>query len=342
MIDINDLKTFKISNGALKGETLPRRLKFFAWGDNKSTDGNFRAGERTSSELVANQKKYGFERVAIDFNHCSVPGTDTYKDLLKVGQPPLIFGYGRVEAVPDDGIYLEDIIWTPLGVQHARNFEDLSPAIRDEEGEVTLVHSVALTPNGKVQDLNFFTADLATHEQRLQSEENKNTKAVSLTFLAAALGLPETAEEKTVLEKLSQRLVTAAVTGQASSPAEMTALSARIEALENALRKNGDEQQSAERQRMVTLLSTEGKAPLKADRTTYSREELLALDVPTLKLLHANTPVTVPLSARGMTSQVDGQGRFVSKDSQGNMSVDLAGIFNSENDRNGQSAPKFA
>jgi hypothetical protein len=112
MIDANGLKTFKISNGALKGEMLPRRLKFFAWGDNKSTDGNFRAGERTSSELPANQKKYDFERVAIDFNHCSVPGTDTYKDLLKVGQPPLIFGYGRVEAVPNDGIYLEDIIWT--------------------------------------------------------------------------------------------------------------------------------------------------------------------------------------------------------------------------------------
>ncbi|HUE35942.1 MAG TPA: phage protease, partial [Candidatus Acidoferrum sp.] len=326
---------FKISNGALKGETLPRRLKFFAWGDNKSTDGNFRAGERTSSELAANQKKYGFERVAIDFNHCSVPGTDTYKDLLKAGQPPLIFGYGRVEAVPNDGIYLEDIVWTPLGAQHARNFEDLSPAIRDEDGEVTLVHSVALTPNGKVQDLNFFTADPAMHEHRLQNAENKNTKMVSLTLLAAALGLPETAEEKTILEKLSQRLVT-------STPTEMVTLSARIEALENALRKNSDEQQGAERQRIVTLLSTEGKAPLKADRTTYSREELLALDVPTLKLLHANTPVTVPLSARGMTSQMDGQGRFVSKDSQGNLRVDLAGIFNSENERNGQSAPKFA
>ena len=273
--------------------------------------------------------------MAIDFNHCSVPGTDTYKDLLKAGQPPLIFGYGRVEAVPNDGIYLEDIVWTPLGAQHARNFEDLSPAIRDEDGEVTLVHSVALTPNGKVRDLNFFTADPAVHEHRLQNAENKNTKMVSLTLLAAALGLPETAEEKTILEKLSRGLVT-------SSSTEMVTLSARIEALENALRKNSDEQQGAERQRIVTLLSTEGKAPLKADRTTYSREELLALDVPTLKLLDANTPVTVPLSARGMTSQMDGQGRFVSKDSQGNLRVDLAGIFNSENERNGQSAPKFA
>ena len=57
MIDANGLKTFKISNGALKNEMLPQRLKFFAWGDNKSTDGNFRAGEKTGAELVGKPKE---------------------------------------------------------------------------------------------------------------------------------------------------------------------------------------------------------------------------------------------------------------------------------------------
>ena len=119
MIDAIGLKTFKISNGALKGESLPQRLKFFSWGDNKSTDGNFRAGEKTSAELSANQKKFGFERVAIDFNHCSVPGTDTYKDLLAQGQPPLIFGYGRVNPVPGDGLYLGHHLDTARGTTRA-------------------------------------------------------------------------------------------------------------------------------------------------------------------------------------------------------------------------------
>lgn len=303
MIDVKGLKTFKITNGALKGETLPRRLKFFAWGDNKSTDGNFRAGERTSSELPANQKKYGFERVAIDFNHCSVPGTDTYKDLLKVGQPPLIFGYGRVEAVPNDGIYLEDIIWTPLGVQHARNFEDLSPAIQDEDGEVTLVHSVALTPNGKVEGLEFFTAAQAA------------------------------------LENQPGQPADPAGTTQA---AEITSLNARVKMLEEKFKNASDAEQDADRARMVTLLSAEGKAPRHEDGAAYSRDELLALDLPALKLLRANTPVTVPLEALGMTSQIEGQGRFVSRDSRGNVSVDLAGIFNSENQSNGQATPRLA
>jgi hypothetical protein len=78
------------------------------------------------------------------------------------------------------------------------------------------------------------------------------------------------------------------------------------------------------------------------DEHRYSRDELLAMDVPTLKLLYVNTPATVPLLARGMTSQIDGQGRFVSKDARGNLSVDLAGIFNSENQSNGQATPRLA
>jgi hypothetical protein len=297
MIDAKGLKTCKITNGALKGETLPRRLKFFAWGDNQSTDGNFRAGERTSSELPANQKKFGFERVAIDFNHCSVPGTDTYKDLLKVGQPPLIFGYGRVEAVANDGIYLEDIIWTPLGVQHARNFEDLSPAIQDQDGEITLVHSVALTPNGKVEGLEFFTA-----------AENPPAQPAG--------------------------------PADATQAGDIISLNARVKILEAQFKNIADAEQHAERARIVTLLSAEGKAPKHENGAAWSRDELLALDLPTLKLLHVNTPATVPLVASGRTSQIDGQGRFVTKDSQGNVRVDLAGIFDSENRRNGQAVPK--
>lgn len=302
MIDINKLKIFKISNGALKNESLPQRLKFFAWGENKSTDGNFRAGDKTSAELLTNQKKFGFERVAIDFNHCSVPGTDTYKDLLKAGQPPLIFGYGRVEAVPDDGLYLEDIIWTPLGVQHARNFEDLSPAIQDDDGEVTLVHSLALTPNGKVEGLEFFAA-LAKSPEDMRVPPELSGKSLTLLSVARMLGLPETSEEKDVLEKFQNILHVASGVTEAGTGA-ITALTARIKTLEENVKRAADEEQTTERARMVTLLSAEGKSPRREDGAAYSRDELLALDVPTLKLLQANTPVTVPLSARALTSQM--------------------------------------
>lgn len=163
--DANDIRCFRaISNGALKGNALPTRLKILGWGNNKTIDGTYRAGEKTSAQLSANQKRLGFERVAIDFNHCTVPGTDANAEFTKAGHPPLIFGYGRVNAIPGDGIWLEEITWTPLGIQHARNFEDISPAVKVDNREVTMIHSVALTPNGKVAGLQFFSvANHNTH-----------------------------------------------------------------------------------------------------------------------------------------------------------------------------------
>src|SRR5580700_6821490 len=125
------------------------------------------------------------------------------------------------------------------------------------------------------------------------------------------LGLPETAEEGDVLTKLKE-----AMSRQPS--ADITTLSARMEALEKKWADGARAGEDMERLRIITLLSAEGKSPRREDGAAYSRDELLALDVPVLKLLHANTPVTVPLAARGMTSLIDGNRRFVSRDSQGN------------------------
>jgi hypothetical protein len=149
---MSDPKLFKISNGALNGKSLPSRLKVLSWGENDSTDGKFTVGPKTAAGIAA-QAKNGFERVAIDFNHSSVQGSDTYCECVREGVPPVIFGYGRPNVLQGDGLYLEDVIWTPSGQKHALNFEDLSPALRDSNGEVTMLHSVALTPNGKVNEV---------------------------------------------------------------------------------------------------------------------------------------------------------------------------------------------
>jgi phage I-like protein len=408
----------------LKGDALPKRLKLLSWGDNDSTVGKFTVNQKTA-DGIARQGKLGFERVAIDFNHCSVPGDDTYKELLKAGQPPLIFGYGRPNVISGDGLFLEEIAWTPLGVQHAKNFEDLSPALHDVAGEVDGLHSVALTPNGKVTGLQFFSAsgsttgpdeegekmpgkkdgghsspphgypenpdhyadpknfkypldteehakaawdyisqdknqegynakELAFMEGRIKKacknfgvkcessgesggskmSASETMKTISLTLLAAALGLPDTSEEKTVMDTLATRL-------KPADAGELTKLSADIAALNKRLDDQAKAGTDAERDQILTKLSADGKAPVNPDTTKpYSREELLKMGVPTLKLLAANTPVTVPLSARGLTSQVDGAKTFVQKDKDGRVTgVDMAGLFNSENARNGQTAP---
>ena len=304
-MEANELKLFKISNGALQGAALPARLKILNWGANETIDGPVTAGPRTADRLAANQRQAGYERVAIDFDHCTVAGTGAHRDLTAAGQPPLIFGYGRVQPVPGDGIWLEDVTWTPLGLQHARNFEDLSPALREADGEVVLIHSVALTPNGKVNGLQFFSATLTNHTTMTNE-------------LAELLGLPATTSQENLLAELKKRL---------AAPA-LLPLSARLDALELKLHAHTAATLDAERDRLVRLFAADGKVPKRATGETYSAAELKTLDPDTLRLLHANTPVTVPLAARASLSQTDSHPVKNFKDDKGR--IDLAALFEAE------------
>lgn len=383
-MDLSELKTLKVSNGALKSDRLPGRLKVLAWGDNDSIEGVYRAGDKTASILAENQRKTGFERVAIDFAHCSVTGSEMNKELLKQGQPPLIFGYGRVNPIPGDGIYLEDIAWTPLGVQHAKNFEDISPALKnDENREVTLIHSIALTPNGKVTGLQFFSA----HQQ---NETMKPEDYLSISELAPAIGLNAAAKKEDVVKRLGLLSVFSAVlvcgadgkptsllgaeikdgklvllnidsrvktleeagtkgiaTLSATIDGQVKTFSAedlvktltRLDALETLLKESKDSAQNVERTNIIKLFSADGKVPKNADGKAFTSEELLKMPVDTLRLLHANTPSTVPIHQRNKTSLQDTNPQR-HRDAKGNVS--LAGIFNEENARNGQGSPAHA
>jgi len=92
-----DIKTFKISTARVKGDKLPTRLKVFGWGENETVDENYRAGDKTSAQLSANQKNSASSG-SRSISTIDVPGSDTYKELMAAGQPPLIFGYGRVNT----------------------------------------------------------------------------------------------------------------------------------------------------------------------------------------------------------------------------------------------------
>ena len=155
LTSLPDLTALRVSNGALKSDKLPTRLKVMEWGDNPSTKGTFKIGQNTADILPLNQRALGFERVAIDYNHVTVPGSPEYQK----GAVPAVFGYGRPAVVKGEGLFLEDVEWTPLGLLNARNFEDLSPAPHtDDSNEVDFIHSVALCPNGSLYDVHFFSA----------------------------------------------------------------------------------------------------------------------------------------------------------------------------------------
>lgn len=139
---------------------LPSRLLIAKWGNNESTRGDFTVNERTAKFLPAMQKLLGFDSIALDFEHNTVPGTEAYK---ADKEPRNIAATGRPVVVPGEGIYVERLQWTPSGEKSVREglHPDLSPTIKtDDAGSVVFMHSAALCRQGAVPDLQVFSAAL--------------------------------------------------------------------------------------------------------------------------------------------------------------------------------------
>jgi len=298
-----------ISNGALTADALPARLKVLGWGDNPSVKGVVTLSDFSVSRLPARQAETGFDRIALDFEHNTVPGSPEFD---RTSEPRAVAAYGTPRIVPGDGLFLEQLQWTPAGKSAALNYADLSPAVElDERGNIIFVHSVALTRAGAVEGLSFFNVNLPTPNQKTMPE-----KFLTLAAMAAMLGLNESAEEAAVTAEFKKRLtppappdlttlsarIEALEKKAPAAPAagpELTALAARVKALEDGIASGNAAVIERERADLLGRFSAEGKVPLNAGGLAYSADELQKLDVPTLKLLHANTPATVPLHARG-------------------------------------------
>jgi hypothetical protein len=273
--------------------------------------------ESSVAALAANQRALGFDRVALDFEHNTVPGSPEYE---RTKEPRDIAAYGTPKLIAGDGLYLEALDWTPSGKVNAKNFADLSPTVaRTEDGRVTFVHSAGLVRNGSVFDLSFFSA----HQP--QPHKNMPEQFITLVALGAALGLPNTATEADVTAKLKtltsitpfdakpilDRLAT--IEGTVSTLAkdkdgkvvDLTPLTSRLDKVENLLNSTAAGQEAAEKNRLIACFSAEGKVPLNAERKAFTAAELTALNVDSIKLLLANTPVTVALSARGKQNPAD-------------------------------------
>lgn len=153
-----ELRAFRaVTNHALENDSLPSRFKILDWGTNQVNDGTTVVlDEKSLRVFEANQKKLGREEVPLDLNHQTVPGTQAYKDF---GSCPTIFAYGSPRIIPNDGLYLDAVTWTPTGTTKAKDFIDISPAPVIENGRVIGLHSCSLTPAGAISNLKFYSAD---------------------------------------------------------------------------------------------------------------------------------------------------------------------------------------
>lgn len=143
-------------------QTPPTRIRVLAWGVNESTKGNFTVGPVTVQALSANQRRYGFDRIALDFNHNTVPGTPAF---LEAKEPRPVAAYGRAEVVEGEGLFVTDLSWTPDGLANWRNYSDVSatPA-RDEQGNVIFLHSAAICRQGAVPGMELVAASVELKE----------------------------------------------------------------------------------------------------------------------------------------------------------------------------------
>jgi phage I-like protein len=220
-------------------QPLPSRIKILNWGRNDTVHGPVFVSERTAASFTANQYKLGRVRVALDFEHNTVPGTEEYQ---RTQEPRPVAAFGAAKLVPNDGLYLESLGWTPDGKKSAFNFEDLSAApFLDAEGHVLALHSAALTKNGATYDLPTFfdQAEIKAMSASLTNQQHNTHKTMaekflSLAVLAATVGLADTATESDVIIKLKERLAPPQLPDLKPLTASIEALDARFKKIEEA------------------------------------------------------------------------------------------------------------
>ncbi|WP_448579259.1 phage protease [Thermosphaera sp.] len=264
---------------------LPRRFKLLGWGDNATASGRkVHVGRKTLAVLADTQKQTGYEEIALDFEHCTVPGTRAYKESA---EPRPVAAYGTLDVVENEGVFFDVSRWTPKGEAEALNFQDLSPAVAtDENGEVVFIHSVALCRNGDIDGLKFVTLSVteiapATMDYR--------------KLLVTLLQLPDDAPDDEIKKAVD------AVLGLQGGP--MSPLSARVEALTAEVRALKEMDTQRRRDAVCARAAAEGKViPLSAAQIARMDPDLLdelVSKLPAIVPLHRRTPAVESLSPPG-------------------------------------------
>jgi phage I-like protein len=275
------------------GKTLPKEYRLLPFGASPSTDGPVRLGAITRATFSANQHKRGWEKVAIDFEHNTVPGTPAYKESK---EPREVAAYG-IPELREDGLWIGDVEWTPAGERDARNFADLSPTVLFQNGEVVAMHSVALTRNGAIYDLTAFSAmlaDAAIPGTRNEQEEETLVEKI-LTALRKGLGLDAKADENaiaTALEALNLTAMSASLAAIKTKVEEGTTHGSPVlTALDGKLVALSAQFEGFQRETILDQAAREGKViPLSA-------EQFSAMPVETLRTMVAKLDATVPVQA---------------------------------------------
>lgn len=267
---------------------LPTRVKILNWGQNINAKG---APVIVNDMLIQSMRNpaYPFKVVALDFEHNTLPGTAAYAESK---EPRDIAGYVALDVVPGDGVYMIMQTWTPLGVDKAHNYLDVSATpVTDKSGNVLGIASVALCRTGAVPGMEFKQVALSA---LLVSTNSQEEQIMRDKLIAMLKELGKDVDPAATDEQLMAALKEALSATAAPQPlsVEVTTflndaikpLSAEIGTLKLALVQRDKDMiiQSARIEGKVVALNADAIGQLSVDAL---RQHVAAL------------PVTVPLSA---------------------------------------------
>lgn len=277
------------------------------WGQNPGAKGTFIVNNTTLAELPKNQAATNFDTIALDFEHNSVPESPTYR-----GEPVKVAAHGVPEVVAGQGLFLNNIQWTPEGREHVGNghYKDLSPSIlHNAKGEVLFIHSAAACRQGALVGGSInLTADspilkLTNSNDPMREQLLKLLTAAGVTIPADATDEQLTAlatEAEGKLKTLSAAPADKAAKAKPEDAAGIEGLRSEVGALKTTLTtlsttlaslQAGNE--SAQVNLILNSAAAEGKVVpkefIEGDQKVTPAQ---------LKLLVAALPVTVPVGDR--------------------------------------------
>ena len=237
---------------------LPTELCILPWGDSFFDDGTQKltVGAVSVAAIPAMQKKYNYDRVALDFNHNSLPQSETYK-----GEPVKVASYGSVEVRPGVGVFLTGLEWTPDGAAayEGRHYCDISPTVAsDPDGNVIFVHSAALCRQGRIQGLTLFSADFLENDNSKQSEIMDDTQKIK-GYLLTILNLPEDSGMEAIDDAMTKFVAENDEKKPAAAPVETEAFSAKLDELSSRLSVLETDGEAAQKQTVFDAAISEGK-----------------------------------------------------------------------------------
>lgn len=294
---------YRISNGGLAAAELPRRLKFLDWGNNPSAKGPVTVSAMTAAQVPVNQQKHRWDRIAIDYEHNTLKGTPEYE---RSQEPRAVAAYGTVVCVPGDGMFLDDIEWTPHGKQFAREYIDLSPApLQTTDGTVIGMHSVALCRHGAVDGLQFYSVEIPDGGEKamdwkkwlcglIGAKEDVSDADLQQGFLGkiTALCAEACAPFVATIEDLKTKVVALSAAVPEKAGETITALSADVTALKGQVASYAAETLKRDRADVLAQAAREGKI------VALSADAVEKLSLADLSAHVAGLPVTVPLDQR--------------------------------------------